>query len=85
MKFINNIFKTPKPQEEEIMEEEVEEPLPSFDPYLMLQQNQTNTDDFYQQEIQFASALDKKKSDIINTILGNPEEAARVLTSYIKE
>ena len=25
-----------------------------------------------------------EKSEIINTILGNPEEAARILTSYIK-
>ena len=81
-----NIFKEPKPKEEEIIEE-LEEPdvLPSFDPYLALQNNQTNTDDFYQQEMQFTSAVDKKKSEIINIILGNPEDAARVLTSYIKE
>lgn len=80
-----NIFKTPKPPEEEMQEEGQEEALPSFDPYLMLQNNQTNSDDFYQQDIQFTSAVDKKKSEIINTILGNPEEAARIITSYIKE
>ena len=51
----------------------------------MLQQNQTTQDDFFQQDIQYTSAVDKKKSEIINTILGNPEEAARILTSYIKE
>ena len=81
-----NIFKEPKPEVEEV-EEELEEPdiLPSFDPYLALQNNQTNTDDFYQQEMQFTSVVDKKKSEIINIVLGNPEEAARVLTSYIKE
>ena len=81
-----NIFKAPKPKEEEIeTEEEPEDILPSFDPYLALQQNQTNDEDFYQPDIQYTSAIDKKKSEIINSILGNPEEAARILTSYIKE
>ena len=80
-----NIFKSPEP---EIEEEEIEEeatPLPSFDPYLALQSNKTNDEDFYQQDIQYTSAVDKKKSEIINSILGNPEEAARILPSYIKE
>jgi hypothetical protein len=80
-----NIFKTPKPQEEEILEEEETDLLPSFDPYLALQNNHTNVDDFYQPDIQYTSAIDKKKSEIINSILENPEEAARILTSYIKE
>ena len=81
-----NIFKAPKPQEEEITSEEDEtDMLPSFDPYLALQNNHTNTDDFYQPDIQYTSAIDKKKSEIINSILDNPEEAARILTSYIKE
>lgn len=81
-----NVFKAPKPEEEEqIVEEEQNDVLPSFDPYLMLQNNQTNTDDFYQQDMQFTSAIDKKKSEIITSILENPEEAARILTSYIKE
>lgn len=82
-----NIFKAPKPKEEEEIEteEEPEDILPSFDPYLALQQNQTNDEDFYQPDIQYTSAIDKKKSEIINSILGNPEEAARILTSYIKE
>lgn len=83
---LGNIFKAQKPKEEETkLIEEEEEILPSFDPYLALQNNQTNTDDFYQQEIQFTSSIDKKKTEIINSILGNPEEAARILTSYIKE
>ncbi|MBQ4646990.1 MAG: flagellar M-ring protein FliF [Candidatus Gastranaerophilales bacterium] len=81
-----NIFKAPKPiEEEEIAEEEETDMLPSFDPYLALQSNHTNSDDFYQQDIQYTSAIDKKKSEIINSILDNPEEAARILTSYIKE
>lgn len=81
-----NVFKAPKPQEEELIpEEEEQDMLPSFDPYLALQNNSSNTDDFYQQDIQFTSAIDKKKSEIINSILENPEEAARILTSYIKE
>lgn len=81
-----NIFKAPKPEEEEpVVEEEQDDILPSFDPYLMLQNNQTNTEDFYQQDMQFTSAIDKKKSEIISSILENPEEAARILTSYIKE
>jgi len=81
-----NIFRTPKPKEEELEAmEDMPDNLPSFDPYLMLQQNQTNQEDFFQQDIQYTSAVDKKKSEIINTILGNPEEAARILTSYIKE
>ena len=82
-----NIFKEPKPPEpefEDIPEEDVDM-LPSFDPYLALQNNITDTDDFYQQEIQFTSAVDKKKSEIINLILESPEEAARIVTSYIKE
>ena len=66
-------------------EEEEQDMLPSFDPYLALQTSTPNTDDFYQQEIQFTSVVDKKKSEIINSILENPEEAARILTSYIKE
>ena len=80
-----NIFKAPKPQEELTTEDDTTDMIPSFDPYLALQNNQTNTDDFYQQDIQFTSAVDKKKSEIINSILENPEEAARILTSYIKE
>ena len=80
-----SIFRPVKQKEEEIPIEEEEVPLPTFDPYLVLQQNKTDTDDFFKQDIQYASALDKKKSDIINTILGDPEEAARILTSYIKE
>jgi len=81
-----NVFKAPKPEgDEQAVEEEPMDVLPSFDPYLMLQNNQTNNDDFYQQDMQFTSAIDKKKSEIINSILENPEEAARILTSYIKE
>ena len=86
-----NIFKEPKPpevEEEEVVEEVQEDDmdmLPSFDPYLALQNNITNSDDFYQQEMQFTSAIDKKKSEIINLILESPEEAARIVTSYIKE
>lgn len=80
-----NVLKGPKPKEEVEETEETEDNTPSFDPYLMLQQQNPNTEDFYQQDVQFTSAVDKKKSEIINTILGNPEEAARILTSYIKE
>ena len=80
-----NLFKTPKPDENLEEQGADDEALPTFDPYLALQQNQTNQEDFYQQDIQFTSAVDKKKSEIINNILGNPEEAARILTSYIKE
>lgn len=80
-----NVLKGPKPKEEDEEVEETEDNTPSFDPYLMLQQQNPNTEDFYQQDVQFTSAVDKKKSEIINTILGNPEEAARILTSYIKE
>ena len=82
-----NIFKAPKPEDNELEDLDAQDdtPLPSFDPYLMLQQNKTNAEDFYQQDVQYTSAVDKKKSEIINSILGNPEEAARILTSYIKE
>ena len=80
-----NVFKAPKPNGDGKEEGEEEAQLPAFDPYLMLQQNNTNTDDFYNQDMQFASALDKKKNDIINMILENPEEAGRVITSYLKE
>ena len=82
-----NIFKAPKPEDNELedLDSQDDTPLPSFDPYLMLQQNKTNAEDFYQQDVQYTSAVDKKKSEIINSILGNPEEAARILTSYIKE
>lgn len=80
-----NLFREPKKQEEEAKKEEEEMQIPTFDPYLALQQNKTNPEDFYQQDTQYASAIDKKKSEIINMVLGDPEEAARVLTSYIKE
>lgn len=66
-------------------EDDKKEQLPAFDPYLLLQNNQTNTEDFYQQEMHFTSAVDKKKSEIINSVLQNPEEAARILSSYMKE
>ena len=79
-----NIFKDAKPEEDE-MNEENQEATPAFDPYLMLQQNQTTPDDFYQQDIQFTSSVDRKKNEIINNVMGNPEEAARILTSYMKE
>ena len=75
-----NVLKGPKPKEEDEEVEETEDNTPSFDPYLMLQQQNPNTEDFYQQDVQFTSAVYKKKSEIINTILGNPEEAARILT-----
>lgn len=83
---LSNLFKAAKQREEQLPEasEPVEE-IPSFDPYLMLQQNQTTPDDFYQQNIEYASAVDKKKSEIVNTVLSNPEEAARILTSYMKD
>lgn len=81
-----NIFKAPKPQDgESLADEEESDMLPSFDPYLALQNNTPDTDDFYKQDIQYTSAVDKKKSEIINLILGNPEEAARIISSYIKE
>ena len=81
-----NVFKAPKPEEEEdVFQDETTDALPSFDPYLALQNNVTDTDDFFQQDVQFTSAIDKKKSEIINAILENPEEAARIITSYIKD
>ncbi len=79
----SGVFKPVEVKQED--EDEQEASLPQFDPYLVLQQNKTNPEDFFQQDIQYASAIDKKKGEIINTILGNPEEAARILTSYIKE
>jgi len=73
-------------KEEEVAEaEEEESQIPSFDPYLALQQNATNQEDFFQQEIQYTSPVDKKKSEIINTVFANPEEATKVLLSYMKE
>ena len=77
-----NLFKQPEVKEEEITPDDA---LPSYDPYLAFQQNKNNQEDFYQQEIQYSSALDRKKGEIINMIMEDPEEAARVLTSYIKE
>lgn len=79
----SGVFKPVEVKQED--EDEQEASLPQFDPYLVLQQNKTNPEDFFQQDIQYASAIDKKKGEIINTILGDPEEAARILTSYIKE
>jgi len=81
---LGSIFAVMKPKDENLSEKE-ENSAPAFDPYLMLQQNQTTPDDFYQQDIQFTSAVDAKKNEIINTVMGNPEEAARIITSYIKE
>ena len=78
-----NIFKVPAKKEEQ--EENQDNGLPAFDPYLMLQQNQQNKDDFYHAETQYTSVVDKKKNEIINSVFNNPEEAARILTSYIKE
>ena len=77
-----NLFKQANVKEEENTPDDA---IPSYDPYLAFQQNKNNQEDFYQQEIQYSSALDRKKGEIINMILEDPEEAARVLTSYIKE
>lgn len=77
-----NLFKQADVKEEEITPDDA---IPSYDPYLAFQQNKNNQEDFYQQEIQYSSALDRKKGEIINMIMEDPEEAARVLTSYIKE
>lgn len=88
LRIFNNALKEQKvrkKEEENINDENMQDSMASFDPYLLLQQNQTNPEDFYQQDIQYTSVLDKKKGEIINNILADPQEAARILTSYIKE
>jgi flagellar basal body-associated protein FliL len=82
---LTNFEKIFNHKEEVVEVEEEENQIPSFDPYLALQQNATNEEDFFQQEIQYTSPVDKKKSEIINTVFANPEEATKVLISYMKE
>ena len=81
IKNMGSVFDFAKPKE--VRKEEP--PLPAFDPYITMQQNPSDSENLYEQEIQYTSVVDKKKGELINTILDDPENAARILISYIKD
>ncbi len=83
----SSIFKKPEPPKPVYQEEN--QYSNSFDPYLMLGNNDSTDSAFLEQaesdEPVFTSVVDKKRAEITDIIMGDPQDAARLLTSYIKE
>ncbi len=83
----SSIFKKPAPPKPVYQEEN--QYNNAFDPYLMLGNNDGMDGGFIEQnegdEPVFTSVVDKKRAEITDIILGDPQDAARLLTSYIKE
>ncbi len=83
----SSIFKKPEPPKPVYQEEN--QYNNAFDPYLMLSNND-NMDASYMDQPEnnepvFTSIVDKKRAEITDIIMGDPQDAARLLTSYIKE
>lgn len=83
----SSIFKKPEPPKPVYQEEN--QYNNAFDPYLMLSNND-NMDASYMDQPEnnepvFTSIVDKKRAEISDIIMGDPQDAARLLTSYIKE
>ena len=83
----SSIFKKPEPPKPQNQEENNQ--FQGFDPYLMLGNND-GMDGQYLDEPDseapaFTSVVDKKRAEITDIILSDPQDAARLLTSYVKE
>ena len=83
----SSIFKKPEPPKPVYQEENKYNN--AFDPYLLLANNEGADGTFMEQnnsdEPLFTSVVDKKRAEITDIIMGDPQDAARLLTSYIKE
>ncbi len=83
----SSIFKKPEPPKPVYQEEN--QYNNAFDPYLMLGNNDGGDPAFLEQaesdEPVFTSVVDKKRAEITDIIMSDPQDAARLLTSYIKE
>ena len=83
----SSIFKKPEPPKPVYQEEN--QYNNAFDPYLLLANNEGADGTFMEQnnsdEPLFTSVVDKKRAEITDIIMGDPQDAARLLTSYIKE
>ena len=81
------VFKKPEPPKPQNQEENNQ--FQGFDPYLMLGNNDgmdgQYLDEPDSEEPAFTSVVDKKRAEITDIILSDPQDAARLLTSYVKE
>ena len=82
----SSIFKKPEPPKP-VYQEDTQ--YSGFDPYIMMGNND-NVDTNYLEQAEddepvFTSVVDKKRAEITDIIMSDPQDAARLLTSYIKE
>ena len=82
----SSIFKKPEPPKPVYQEDNQ---FSGFDPYLMMGNNDDAGANYLEQpedeQPVFTSVIDRKRSEITDIILSDPQDAARLLTSYIKE
>ena len=82
----SSIFKKPEPPKPQVQEENQ---FSGFDPYLMMNNNDNMDGEYLEQldsdEPAFTSLVDKKRAEITDIIMSDPQDAARLLTSYVKE
>ena len=83
----SSIFKKPAPPKPVVQEDN--QYNNAFDPYLLMGNGDSIDGGFLDQnesdEPTFTSIVDKKRAEITDIIMGDPQDAARLLTSYIKE
>ena len=82
----SSIFKKPEPPKPVYQEDNQ---FSGFDPYLMMGNNDDVGANYLEQpedeQPVFTSVIDRKRSEITDIILSDPQDAARLLTSCIKE
>ena len=82
----SSIFKKPEPPKPVYQEDNQ---FNGFDPYIMMGNNDNVDTNYLEQadddEPVFTSVVDKKRAEITDIIMSDPQDAARLLTSYIKE
>lgn len=81
----SSVLKRPDSQKQQYQEEPQ---FAGFDPYLALGSNDMGSeymDHSDSTEPVFTSVVDKKRGEIAETIMGDPQDAARLITSYIRE
>ena len=82
----SSIFKKPEPPKP-VYQEDTQ--YSGFDPYIMMGNNDNVDTNYLEQadddEPVFTSVVDKKRAEITDIIMSDPQDAARLLTSYIKE
>ncbi len=82
----SSIFKKPEPPKP-VYQDDTQ--YNGFDPYLMMGNNDDVAGEYIEQDDSdqpaFTSVVDRKRAEITDIILSDPQDAARLLTSYIKE